>query len=196
MARDGSSGQAPPEAPMGTRLIASTPPPMARSDWPAMIWPAAMLQASSPVAQKRLIWMPGTVSAKPAFSTAARAMSEPCSPTGSTQPMTTSSSERGVEFVAVADGLDRLGGELERGDPVQGAVLFAPAARRAHRVINVAVGHGRRFSGIRDPYIGDFAGGFSSICRARHARRKPGGRAGVRRISISRDCSFPRRNPS
>ena len=60
---DGSSGQAPPEEPMATRLIASTPPPMASSDWPDMIWPAAMLQASSPLAQKRLICTPGTLSA-------------------------------------------------------------------------------------------------------------------------------------
>jgi len=55
--------QAPPDEPIGTRDIDSTPPPIATSDCSAMIWPAAMLVASSPEAQKRLIWTPATLSA-------------------------------------------------------------------------------------------------------------------------------------
>ena len=48
---------------MGTRDMDSTPPPTAMSDWPAMTCPAAMLTASRPEAQKRLICTPATVSA-------------------------------------------------------------------------------------------------------------------------------------
>ena len=76
---------------MPTRLMDSTPPPMVMSCWPDMISAAAKFTASRPEAQKRLIWMPGTPSPKPATSAAARAMSPPASPTGSTQPSTTSS---------------------------------------------------------------------------------------------------------
>ena len=56
-----------------------------------MTWAEAKFTASSPEAQKRLIEMPGTLSPKPATSAAARAILPPASPTGSTQPMTTSS---------------------------------------------------------------------------------------------------------
>ncbi len=62
MAIAGSTGQAPPEAPMPTRLIDSTPPPTAMSCWPDMTCAAAKLTASSPEAQKRLICTPGTLS--------------------------------------------------------------------------------------------------------------------------------------
>ena len=56
----GSTGQAPPDAPMPMRLIDSTPPATAMSCWPDMICAEAKFTASSPEAQKRLIWMPGT----------------------------------------------------------------------------------------------------------------------------------------
>ncbi len=49
-----------PEAPMPTRLMLSTPPPIASSFWPDITCAAARFTASSPEAQKRLIWMPGT----------------------------------------------------------------------------------------------------------------------------------------
>ena len=91
MALDGSTGQAPPSLPMGTRLMASTPPPTANSASPDFTLAAAMFTASRPEAQKRLIWTPATDWAQPALSTAVRAMSAPCSPTGETQPRMTSS---------------------------------------------------------------------------------------------------------
>ncbi len=56
----GSTGQAPPEAPIPMRLIDSTPPPTVMSCWPAITWAAAKLIASRPEAQKRLICTPGT----------------------------------------------------------------------------------------------------------------------------------------
>ena len=87
---------------MPTRLMDSTPPPMVMSCWPDMTWAAAKFTASRPEAQKRLICTPGTLSPKPATSAEARAMSPPASPTGSTQPSTTSSTSSGVELVAVA----------------------------------------------------------------------------------------------
>ena len=70
---------------------------------PAMTCAAARFTASRPEAQKRLICTPGTSLPKPALSTAARAMSPPASPTGSTQPSTTSSTSMRVEVVALAD---------------------------------------------------------------------------------------------
>ena len=60
---DGSDDQAPPEAPMPTRLMLSMPPPMAMSASPDMTLAAAMLVASRPEAQKRLICTPAVVSA-------------------------------------------------------------------------------------------------------------------------------------
>ena len=60
IATDGSIGQAPPSAPMPTRLIDSTPPPTVMSCWPDMICDAAIFTASRPEAQKRLTCMPGT----------------------------------------------------------------------------------------------------------------------------------------
>ncbi len=54
---------APPSDPIGTRDMDSTPPPMHRSDWPDMIWAAAVFTASRPEAQKRFSCLPGTVSA-------------------------------------------------------------------------------------------------------------------------------------
>jgi len=59
----GSDDQAPPLAPMPTRDIDSTPPPIAMSASPDMTFAAAMLVASRPEAQKRLIWTPAVVCA-------------------------------------------------------------------------------------------------------------------------------------
>ena len=47
---------------MPTRLIDSTPPPIAMSCWPAITCAAAKFTASRPEAQKRLICTPGTSS--------------------------------------------------------------------------------------------------------------------------------------
>ena len=58
----GSTGQAPPAAPMPTRLIDSTPPPIVMSCWPDITSAAAKFTASSPEAQNRLICTPGTSS--------------------------------------------------------------------------------------------------------------------------------------
>ncbi len=60
MAVEGSIASAMPEASMPMRLMDSTPPPIAMSFWPLMTCAAARFTASSPEAQKRLIWMPGT----------------------------------------------------------------------------------------------------------------------------------------
>ena len=87
----GSMTQAPPSLPMGQRLMLSTPPATTRSSQPLMALAAARLTDSSPLAQKRLCVTPATVCAQSASSTAVRAMSAPCSPTGVTQPSTTSS---------------------------------------------------------------------------------------------------------
>ena len=62
IATAGSTGQAPPSEPIGTRDIDSVPAPIAACDWPDMTWAAAMLVASRPEAQKRLIDTPETSS--------------------------------------------------------------------------------------------------------------------------------------
>ena len=87
--------QAPPSWPIGTWLIDSTPPAQTRSSKPDRTFMAAVFTASRPEAQKRLSCMPETVSGRPAASAAVLAMSAPCSPTGVTQPSTTSSTRSG-----------------------------------------------------------------------------------------------------
>ena len=46
-----------------------------------------------------------------------------------------------IETVALFERAERLGGEIERGDFVQGAVRLAAPARRAHVVVDEGVGH-------------------------------------------------------
>ncbi len=60
-AAEGSIAHAPPSEPITTRLMDSTPPPMAMSASPEITLAAAMLQASSPEAQKRLTCTPAVV---------------------------------------------------------------------------------------------------------------------------------------
>ena len=91
----GSIAQAPPSEPIGTRDIDSTPPAKTRSSQPEATFWAAMLTASRPEAQKRLSCTPATVSGRPALIAAVLAMSAPWSPTGETQPSTTSSTRLG-----------------------------------------------------------------------------------------------------
>ncbi len=91
----GSIAQAPPSVPIGTRDIDSTPPANTRSSQPDATFWAAMLTASRPDAQKRLSCTPATVSGRPALIAAVLAMSAPWSPTGVTQPSTTSSTRAG-----------------------------------------------------------------------------------------------------
>ncbi len=91
----GSMAQAPPSVPIGTRDMLSTPPAKTRSSKPEATFCAAMFTASRPEAQKRLICTPATVSGRPALIAAVLAMSAPWSPTGVTQPRTTSSTPLG-----------------------------------------------------------------------------------------------------
>jgi hypothetical protein len=76
----------------------STPPANTRSSKPEATFCAATLTASRPEAQKRLSWTPATVSGRPALIAAVFAMSPPWSPTGETQPSTTSSTPFGSSF--------------------------------------------------------------------------------------------------
>ena len=126
---------------MPTRLIDSAPPPITSSCWPLMICAAAKFTASRPEAQKRLICTPGTFSPSPALIAAKRAMSLPASPTGSTTPSTTSSTMSSVDIVALLERLQRHGGERERGDFMQRAVLLAAAARGANVIVDKGLRH-------------------------------------------------------
>ena len=87
----GSCAQAPPSEPIGTRLMLSTPPATTRSSQPERTFWAARLTASRPDAQNRLSCTPEHRKSHPALSAATLAITEPCSPTGDTTPMTTSS---------------------------------------------------------------------------------------------------------
>ena len=69
----------------------STPPATTRSSQPERTFCAAMFTASRPEAQKRLSCTPEARKSQPAASAAVLAMQLPCSPTGVTQPITTSS---------------------------------------------------------------------------------------------------------
>lgn len=66
VATAGFVAQGPLADPIGTRLMLSTPPPIAASAIPAMTFAAQMLTASRPDEQKRLIWNPGTFCGRPA----------------------------------------------------------------------------------------------------------------------------------
>ncbi len=54
--------QEPPDMPMPTRDMDSTPPAITMSSAPWTILAAPRLMASRPEAQKREIWMPGALS--------------------------------------------------------------------------------------------------------------------------------------
>ncbi len=75
----------------GERLIDSTPPPSARSPWPAMIERAAWFTASRPDAQRRFTVTPGTSCGSPPISRAMRATLRLSSPAAFVQPKNTSS---------------------------------------------------------------------------------------------------------
>ena len=107
MATAGSIGQAPPSEPIGTRLMLSTPPPIGLAAGPTSTCAAAMFTASRPEAQKRLTCTPATRLGVAGASTAVRAMSAPCSPTGDDAAQDDVVDQRGVEIVAVAQRLQR-----------------------------------------------------------------------------------------
>ena len=71
----------------GARLIDSTPAPIASSASPSMTARAACATASRPEPQRRLTVAPGTLSGKPASSSAIRATSRLSSPAWFAQPM-------------------------------------------------------------------------------------------------------------
>ena len=73
----GSSAQGPPSEPIGTRDIDSTPPATTRSSHPERTFCAAILTASKPEAQKRLICTPATSLSQPAAMAAVLAISAP-----------------------------------------------------------------------------------------------------------------------
>ena len=80
---------------MGTRLIDSTPAPMATSIAPAITAWAAKWIACCAEPHWRSTVVPGTDSGNPAARAALRAMFIACSPTVMVQPMTTSSTRAG-----------------------------------------------------------------------------------------------------
>ena len=84
--------------PMGTRLIDSTPPVRTICDQPATISDAPVARACRPDEQKRFMVIAGTLTGRPARSTAMRATFMPCSASGKAQPTTTSSMAAGSSW--------------------------------------------------------------------------------------------------
>ena len=93
------------------------------------------------------------LSPKPAASAPMRAMSPPASPTGSTQPITTSSTSSRIEMVAILDRLQRGRGQMQRRRRMQRAVRLAAPARRADVIVDEGLGHSQ-FSLPREPQRG------------------------------------------
>src|SRR5215212_11319604 len=85
----------PRAAPMGTRLIDSTPPATTTSACPLITVAAAKATACWEDPHWRSIVVPGTLSGQPAASDALRPMLNVCSPTWLTQPQNTSSTTAG-----------------------------------------------------------------------------------------------------
>ena len=92
---NGRPGPEPPAAPMGTRVIDSTPPATTRSACPDTTAAAATCTACWLDPHCRSTVVAGTVSGQPAASTALRPTFHACSPTWETQPQTTSSTSAG-----------------------------------------------------------------------------------------------------
>src|SRR4051794_504582 len=91
MNASGNGLPSPRAAPIGTRLIDSTPPATTRSYWPAIRPAAAKCTDCCEEPHCRSMVTPVTDSGQPAVRTAVRAMSKVCSPTWPTQPQMTSS---------------------------------------------------------------------------------------------------------
>jgi len=90
------------DAPIGTRVITSTPLAMTASYAPAITPCAAKCAACWLEPHWRSTVVPGTDSGHPAASTALRAMLRLCSPTCITQPITTSSTCDGSRLLRLA----------------------------------------------------------------------------------------------
>ncbi len=92
------------DAPIGVRVMTSTPAATTTSYAPAMTPCAAKCIDCWLEPHWRSTVVAGTDSGQPAASTALRPMLSDCSPTCITQPMITSSTSRGVEVVALLRG--------------------------------------------------------------------------------------------
>ncbi len=138
----GIGGPAPPVEPIGTRLMASTPPPMVISASPDFYFRGGdVARLPNREAQKRSICTPATFSSYSAFSTAMREMLLPCSPIGDSARRDRRHRLSSVEIVAVAHGLQHLRRQRQRRHFMQRTDVLAFAARRRDRVKNIGFSH-------------------------------------------------------
>ena len=117
------------DAPIGTRVMFSTPAAMTTSYAPAITPCAAKCAACCDEPHWRSTVVPGTDSGNPAASAALRAMLMPCSPTCMTQPMITSSTSAGSRPLRSTIVADHVRGEVDGVDVLELAV--AASERRA-----------------------------------------------------------------
>src|SRR5258706_10460208 len=171
----GSQAQGPRSVPSGTRDMDSTPPATARSSQPERTFCAAIFTASRPEAQKRFSCTPEARKSQPAASAAVLAMQLPCSPTGVTQPITTSSTcevsrlwrfcssfstpvSREIGFTSCSEPLDlpRPRGVRIASNTIASAILASKPERSGNDFLHDFVGaavdarHARVHVGLRD----------------------------------------------
>src|SRR5499426_1617172 len=115
---------------MGTRLMLSTPPAMTQSYWPDITPMAAKFAACCPEPHIRSRVVPQTSRGKPPMRAALRAMFSPCSPSWSTQPMTTSSTSAGSIPVRATSAFS-VSARRSSGRTVESVPLRLPTAVRA-----------------------------------------------------------------
>ncbi len=113
----------------------------------------------------RSIVVAGTDSGQPAASTALRPMLSDCSETCMTQPMIDVVDQRRVELVALGDGLERLGGQVD-GVPAP-ELPVALAAGRPDSVDDDCGGHDASSNPAGSPAL--------PVQIARHSTRRPRG---------------------
>ena len=138
---------------MGTRLIDSTPAPMATSMAPDMTAWAAKWMACWADPHWRSTVVPGTDSGKPAARAALRAMFMACSPDRHGAAHDHVLDQGGVEVVAGQQGGQRLGRQVGGVPPREAA---APAAHRgADGIDDHGVGHKERNSDAESDLVPD-----------------------------------------
>ena len=101
------------DAPIGTRVMFSTPAAITTSYAPAITPCAAKCAACCDEPHWRSTVVPTVVSGNPAASAALRATLMPCSPTCMTQPMITSSTSAGSRSLRSTSACEHVRGEVD-----------------------------------------------------------------------------------
>ena len=126
------NGPAPPRAfdDIGARVIDSTPHAIARSYAPAITPCATKCAACCDEPHWRSTLVAGTCHGSPAATHALRVTLQPCSPAWVTQPPTTSSTQRGIDVVALDQRAQREAEQVGRVPAGERALALADRGAR------------------------------------------------------------------